>query len=108
MIHELAYTRYANDTEWLSGNPKLANASSLCAISSAVSPVMPRSAMPSISRSRMRAIRAFDRFDPIAWRSWSASPGENPAASIAICMSCSWKSGTPSVLRRHGSRSGCG
>ena len=69
---------------------------------------MPRSAIPSISRSRIRAMRAFDRFEPIAWRSWSASPGLNPAASIAICMSCSWNSGTPSVLRRHGSRIGCG
>ena len=69
MIQELEYTRYANDTEWLSGNPKLANASSLCAISSAVSPVIPRSAIPAINRPRRRAIRAFERFDPIAWRS---------------------------------------
>ncbi len=36
----------------------------------------------------------------MAWRSWSASAAVNPAASIAICMSCSWNSGTPSVLAR--------
>ena len=30
---------------------------------------MPRSAIPAINRSRMRAIRACERFDPIAWRS---------------------------------------
>ena len=46
----------------------------------------------------MRAMRACERFDPIAWRSWSASAALNPAQSIAICMSCSWNSGTPSVF----------
>ena len=54
--------------------------------------------MPAMSRSRITAMRARDRFEPMAWRSWSASPGVKPAASIAICMSCSWNSGTPSVF----------
>ena len=30
-------------------------------------------------------------------RSWSASPGVKPAATMAICITCSWKIGTPSV-----------
>ena len=30
--------------------------------------------MPAISRSRIAAMRARERFEPIAWRSWSASP----------------------------------
>ena len=64
--------------------------------------------MPSMSRSRIAAMRARDRFEPIAWRSRSASPGLKPAASIAICMSCSWNSGTPSVFFSAGSRHGCG
>ena len=34
----------------------------------------------------------------MAWRSWSASAGVKPATSMAICMSCSWNSGTPSVF----------
>ncbi len=33
----------------------------------------------------------------IARRSRSASPGVKPAATIASCMTCSWKIGTPSV-----------
>jgi hypothetical protein len=33
----------------------------------------------------------------IARRSWSASPGVKPAATMAICITCSWKIGTPSV-----------
>ena len=33
----------------------------------------------------------------IARRSWSASPGVKPAATIASCITCSWKIGTPSV-----------
>ena len=30
-------------------------------------------------------------------RNWSASPGVKPAATTAICMTCSWKIGTPMV-----------
>jgi hypothetical protein len=52
-------------------------------------------------------MRSADRFEPIAWRSWSASAGVKPATSIAICMSCSWNSGTPSVLASAFSSSGC-
>ena len=37
----------------------------------------------------------------IARRSWSASPGVKPAATIASCITCSWKSGTPSVFSQH-------
>ena len=44
------------------------------------------------------------RLEPMAWRSWSASAGVNPATSMAICMSCSWNSGTPRVLARAGSQ----
>src|SRR5438477_17756 len=41
-----------------------------------------------------------ERLAPIAWRSWSASAALKPAASTAICISCSWNSGTPRVLAR--------
>ena len=51
-------------------------------------------------------MRAWLRFDPIAWRNWSASAAVNPAQSTASCMSCSWNSGTPSVFSRHGFVSG--
>ena len=37
------------------------------------------------------------RHAAIARRSWSASPGVKPAATIASCITCSWKIGTPSV-----------
>ncbi len=47
------------------------------------------------------------RLEPMAWRSWSASAAVKPATSMAICMSCSWNSGTPSVLRSELSSSGC-
>ncbi len=77
-------------------------------MSSATSPVMPRSAMPANSRSRIAAMRARDRFEPIAWRNVSDSAGVKPATSMAICMSCSWNSGTPRVLARQRSSSGCG
>ena len=43
-------------------------------------------------------MREAERFEPMAWRSRSASAALNPAASIAICMSCSWNSGTPRVF----------
>ncbi len=85
----------------------MANAAIFTKISSATSPVMPRSAMPAYNRSFSRSIRAWLRLDPIAWRNWSASLGENPATSMAICINCSWNSGTPSVLPRLFSRSGC-
>ncbi len=41
---------------------------------------MPRSAIPAISRSRIRSIRAWLRFEPIAWRNWSASAALKPGA----------------------------
>jgi hypothetical protein len=34
----------------------------------------------------------------MARRSWLASPGVKPAATMAMRMACSWNSGTPSVL----------
>ena len=34
----------------------------------------------------------------MARRSLSASSGVKPAATMAICIACSWNSGTPSVL----------
>jgi hypothetical protein len=36
----------------------------------------------------------------IARRSRSASSGGNPAPTIAICIACSWNSGTPIVFSR--------
>ena len=44
----------------------------------------------------------------IARRSASASPGVNPAATIASCITCSWKIGTPSVRLSTPSTSGPG
>ena len=34
----------------------------------------------------------------MARRSWSASPAVKPAPTMAICIACSWNSGTPRVL----------
>ncbi len=53
-------------------------------------------------------MRSCDRLDPMARRSWSDSVGVNPAILMAICMSCSWNSGTPRVRFSTGSSSGCG
>ena len=69
--------------------------------------VMPLALAPTMNRARSASMRSGDRLEPIARRSWSASEPSNPAQSIAICMSCSWKSGTPSVLPRDFSSSGC-
>ena len=44
----------------------------------------------------------------MARRNWSASPGVNPAHTIATCIACSWNSGTPKVLPNTRSSSGCG
>ncbi len=44
----------------------------------------------------------------MARRSSSASPPENPAATMAMRRSCSWKSGTPRVRFSIGSRQGWG
>ncbi len=52
-------------------------------------------------------MRSWLRFDPMAWRSSSASAGEKSATSMAICMSCSWNSGTPNVFSSAGFRRGC-
>ncbi|MNW55837.1 hypothetical protein D3C74_335250 [compost metagenome] len=52
-------------------------------------------------------MRSTDRLDPIARRSWSASAALKLATSIAICMSCSWNRGTPSVLASDFSSNGC-
>ena len=66
----------------------------------------PRSAAPSAKRWWSRSIRSWLRFEPMACRSMSASPALKPPTSMAICMSCSWKSGTPSVFFSDGSSSG--
>ena len=68
---------------------------------------MPRSAIPAKNRPRSRCMRSTDRLAPMARRSSSDSAGVNPAASMAICMSCSWNSGTPSVLASDRSSRGC-
>ena len=85
----------------------MANAASLSQMASATDPVMSCSASPASKRSRSAAMRRSDRLEPIAWRSWSASAGLNPATSMAICISCSWNSGTPKVLASEFSSSGC-
>ena len=69
---------------------------------------IPLAVMPARSFSSMRFIRSALRLLPIARRSSSASPPENPAATIAMRMSCSWKSGTPSVRSNTGNSDGCG
>ena len=51
-------------------------------------------------------MRSPDRLALMAWRSSSDSAGVNPATSMAICISCSWKSGTPRVRSRAGCISG--
>ena len=53
-------------------------------------------------------IFSIDRLEPMARRSSSDSAGLKPATSMAICISCSWNSGTPSVRFRIGSSDGCG
>ena len=70
-----------------------------------------RLAGDAVARSSRRAelldiacIRSTERLEPMARRSSSASPPVNPAATMAIRRSCSWKSGTPSVRSRIGSR----
>jgi hypothetical protein len=51
--------------------------------------------MPSKNRPRSFLMRSADRLEPMARRNWSASAALKPATSTAICMSCSWNSGTP-------------
>ncbi len=53
--------------------------------------------MPWISRSSKWPSPPLRFHAAIARRSWSASPGVKPAATIASCITCSWKIGTPSV-----------
>ncbi len=77
-------------------------------ICSCAAPSIPRSLIPRRSFSSIAVIRSCERLKPIARRSSSASPPVKPAATIAIRRSCSWKSGTPSVRFRMGSRHGCG
>ena len=72
-----------------SGKPYSANDVIDRTISSAASPVMPFCAMPSRSRCSICCIRFTDRLKPIARRSSSASPPENPATTIAIRSNCS-------------------
>ena len=64
---------------------------------------MPLRAMPARSRVSICCMRFIERLKPIARRSSSASPPQNPATTIAIRRSCSWNSGTPSVRSSTGS-----
>ena len=68
----------------------------------------PLAAIPAYSRSLSRSIRSAERLEPIARRSSSAPAASKPATSMAICMSCSWNSGTPSVRSNAFSSNGCG
>ena len=54
--------------------------------------------MPSISLSRKFWMVPARLKVAMARRSWSASLGVKPAATMAIFMACSWNSGTPRVL----------
>ena len=97
----------AKENECDSGKPKSANPLSWSKMRSRVGASMPRWAIPAI-RSPLRAsMRSGLRLDPMARRSWSARAPDRPAASVAMRMSCSWKSGTPRVWRSAGSSSGC-
>ncbi len=58
---------------------------------------MPRPAMPVSSRSRIAATFSGACLAAIAFLSRSASPGVNPAQSMASCMACSCQSATPRV-----------
>ena len=77
-------------------------------MASAASPVMPWRAMPSRSFGSTSFMARSERLKPKARRSSSASPPVKPAVAMAMRSSCSWKSGTPRVRRRIGSRTGCG
>ena len=77
-------------------------------MASAAAPEMPWRAMPARSFTSTSRIARSERLKPKARRSSSASPPVKPAVAIAMRSSCSWKSGTPSVRRRMGSRSGWG
>ena len=93
---------------WLSGKPYWAKEVMPRTICSAASGAMPFCAIPSYSAWVSAAIFASLRLDPMARRSASACPPEKPAAIMATRMSCSWKSGTPSVRSSTGSSAGCG
>ena len=54
--------------------------------------------MPSTSRSWWRVTPPDSLKVAMARRSWSASSGVKPAATIASRIACSWNSGTPRVL----------
>jgi len=91
-----------------SGKPYSAKAVIAWTISSAARPSIPCRAMPARSFVSISAMRRSLRLKPNARRSSSASVPLKPAATIAMRSSCSWKSGTPSVRDRIGSRLGCG
>ena len=76
-------------------------------MSSASSPVMPWASIPSYSFVSSRSIFSRPRLEPMARRSRSASSPVQPPMVIAICISCSWNSGTPRVRFSTGSSAGC-
>ena len=55
----------------------------------------------------MLSIFSSPRLDPIARRSVSASSAVQSPSVVAIWMSCSWKTGMPSVRLSTGSSFGC-
>ena len=57
--------------------------------------------MPLMNLSRKYAMVPTRLKVAMARRSLSASAGVKPAATMAICIACSWNSGTPSVLLQH-------
>ena len=75
---------------------------------SACSPTMPWRVMPARSFASTAFMARSERLKPKARRNSSASPPVKPAVAMAMRRSCSWKSGTPSVRFRMGSRAGWG
>ena len=69
--------------------------------------MIPLPAIPAYSFSFRDEIFSIPRLDPIARRSRSASSPSISPTAIAICISCSWNSGTPMVRSSTGRSFGC-
>ena len=93
VVHEPTYSiallSKANEAACDSGNPYSAKDLMPRTISSWASPVMPFLVMPARRSFSISFIRSTERLNPIARRSSSACPPVNPAATMAIWISCS-------------------
>jgi len=70
-------------------------------------PVIPLRVIPAYNLAFNDEIFSMPRLDPIARRSRSASSPSISPTAIAICISCSWNSGTPMVRSSTGRSFGC-